>query len=194
MNSFYRQSFNKYSDKQKTQLKNALLGKSGFQVNLEFKKLPYGPNAISKAIDEETMILHHDKHHKKYYENLVEALKDTSFVDKSVNEILENLDKLPKDIREKVRNNGGGHYNHEFFWNLMSPKPKLEPTGKLADSINKQFGSFTEFKKQFIQAGLDRFGSGWIWLCVNNGKLKITAMPYQDNPIIEKCGIPSGWM
>lgn len=190
MNLFYSNPMLKFSEEQKQKLKKALENKIGFQVEFEFNDLPYGPGSLYKVIDEETMILHHDKHHKKYYDNLVEALKDINLKDKNLNDILSDLDKLPKDIREKVRNNGGGHFNHEFFWNSMSPKPKTEPTGKLMDLIKKQFKSYVEFKKQFIQTGLDRFGSGWVWLCINNGQLKITGMPYQDNPIIEKCGVP----
>ena len=190
MNTYYKKSYSVYSEEQTQKLKNALSGKNGFEVEFEFNDLPYGTGSLSKAIDEKTMELHHDKHHKKYFDNLMDALKDINIKNKNVNDILSNLEKLPKDIREKVRNNGGGHYNHEFFWNSMSPKPKSEPTGKLLESINKQFGSFSKFKEQFIKAGLDRFGSGWVWLCINNGKLKITGMPYQDNPLIEKCGIP----
>lgn len=180
----------KFSAKQVEELKKALNGDKGFVVNFEFNELPYGTNALSSVIDEETMKIHHDKHHKKYFDNLTEALKDIDLKDKSVNDILSNLEKLPKDIREKVRNNGGGHFNHEFFWNLMSPKPQSQPKGEMKNLIDAQFGSFQKFKDEFIQAGLDRFGSGWVWLCINNGKLKITGMPYQDNPIIEKCGIP----
>ena len=180
----------RFSEKQAEDIKKALSDKKGFQVDLEFKSLPYGANALSKAIDEETMILHHDKHHKKYFDNLMYALKYYDCKNKNLNDILSDLDNLPKNIREKVRNNGGGHYNHEFFWNLMSPKAKLKPSGNLEKSLNDQFGSFDKFKNEFIQIGLDRFGSGWVWLCVNNGKFKITGMPYQDNPIIEKCGIP----
>ena len=180
----------KFSSKQADDLKKALSGNKGYQVDFEFKELPYGTNALSKVIDEETMSLHHDKHHKKYFDNLMSALKDVDIKDKSVNDIISNLEKLPKDIREKVRNNGGGHYNHEFFWNSMSPKPQTEPSGQLKKLIDGQYGNFTKFKDEFITTGLDRFGSGWVWLCVNNGKLKITGMPYQDNPLIEKCGIP----
>ena len=112
----------RFSEKQADDIKKALSDKKGFQVDLEFKSLPYGANALSKAIDEETMILHHDKHHKKYFDNLMDALKDYDYKNKNLNDILSDLDNLPKNIREKVRNNGGGHYNHEFFWNLMSPK------------------------------------------------------------------------
>lgn len=190
MNLFLNNSNTKYSEEQKEKLKNALMNKVGYQVELKFNDLPYGTSALSKVIDEETMKLHHGKHHKKYFENLMNALNDVDIKNKNLNDILNNLEKLPKEIREKVRNNGGGHYNHEFFWNSMSPKPKSEPTGKLLELINKQFKSFSEFKKQFVQVGMDRFGSGWVWLCINNGQLKITGMPYQDNPIIEKCGIP----
>jgi Fe-Mn family superoxide dismutase len=163
---------------------------NGFEVKLEFDDLPYGENALSKSIDEETMTLHHDKHHKKYFDNLMEALSEENIDNLNVNDILSNLEKYPKSIREKIRNNGGGHFNHEFFWNLMSPKPKTKPEEKLLKMIESQFNSFDNFKQEFIQAGLDRFGSGWVWLCVNNGKLKISSMPNQDNPIIEKCGVP----
>ena len=163
---------------------------NGFEVKLEFNDLPYGENSLSKSIDEETMTLHHDKHHKKYFDNLMEALSEENIENLNVNDILSNLEKYPKSIREKIRNNGGGHFNHEFFWNLMSPKPKTKPEEKLLKMIESQFKSFDNFKHEFIQAGLDRFGSGWVWLCVNNGKLKISSMPNQDNPIIEKCGVP----
>lgn len=190
MNLYFNNSYNKYSEDQKEKLKNALINKIGFQVDFEFKSLPYGTNALSKIIDEETMVLHHDKHHKKYFDNLMDALDNINIKEKNVNDILANLEKLPKNIREKVRNNGGGHFNHEFFWNSMSPKPKKKPTGKLLNLINKQFESFDKFKEEFIKTGLERFGSGWVWLCINNGQLKITGMPYQDNPIIEKCGVP----
>lgn len=171
-------------------IKNALSPKNGFEVKLEFNDLPYGENALSVSIDEETMTLHHDKHHKKYFDNLMDALKDENITDLTVNDILSNLEKYPKNIREKIRNNGGGHYNHEFFWNLMSPKPQSKPKGELLKLIETEFKSYDNFKKEFVQTGLDRFGSGWVWLCVNNGKLKLSSMPNQDNPIIEKCGVP----
>ena len=163
---------------------------NGFEVKLEFNDLPYGENSLSKSIDEETMTLHHDKHHKKYFDNLMEALSEENIENLNVNDILSNLEKYPKSIREKIRNNGGGHFNHEFFWNLMSPKPQSNPKGILLELIEKDFKSFENFKSEFVQTGLDRFGSGWVWLCVNNGKLKISSMPNQDNPIIEKCGVP----
>lgn len=172
------------------EIMQALNPKNGFEVKLEFNDLPYGENALSKSIDQETMTLHHDKHHKKYFDNLMEALSDENVSDMTVNDILSNLEKFPKNIREKIRNNGGGHFNHEFFWNLMSPKPQSKPKGDLLKLIETDFKSFDNFKKEFIQVGLDRFGSGWVWLCINDGKLKLSSMPNQDNPIIEKCGIP----
>lgn len=164
--------------------------KKGYIVNLEFNNLPYGENALSKSIDEETMTLHHDKHHKKYFDNLMEALENENIEGLSTNDVLMNLEKYPKAVREKIRNNGGGHFNHEFFWNLMSPKPQTKPKNELLKLIESEFGSFEKFKEEFIQTGLDRFGSGWVWLCINNGKLKLSSMPNQDNPLIEKCGIP----
>ena len=115
--------------------------------------MPYGENSLSKSIDEETMTLHHDKHHKKYFDNLMEALSEENIENLNVNDILSNLEKYPKSIREKIRNNGGGHFNHEFFWNLMSPKPKTKPEEKLLKMIESQFKSFDNFKQEFIQAG-----------------------------------------
>jgi Fe-Mn family superoxide dismutase len=109
----------------------------------------------------------------------------------SLIELLRDLDKIPKDSREKFKNNAGGHFNHEFYWNLMSPKPQLEPKGELKTLIDKKYGSFTDFKKEFVQTALDLFGSGWVWLCYdNNGKLRLGPFPNQNNPHIEKCGIP----
>lgn len=164
--------------------------KNGYTVKLDFNELPYGVNALSKSIDEETMTLHHDKHHKKYFDNLMDALQEVDIKDKSCNEIISDIDSFPKSIREKIRNNGGGHFNHEFFWNLMSPKPQNSPGNNLLKLIQSEFKSLENFKDQFIQTGLDRFGSGWVWLCINQGKLKLSSMPNQDNPLIEKCGIP----
>lgn len=184
--NFINLNKNVYSNKILSSIKKT----HGFVVKLEFNELPYGVNALSKAIDEETMTLHHDKHHKKYFDNLMEALSDQSVNDKTCNDVLESLDSFPKSIREKIRNNGGGHFNHEFFWNLMSPKPQNTPGKELLKLIEAEFTSFENFKDQFVQTGLDRFGSGWVWLCINQGKLKLSSMPNQDNPLIEKCGIP----
>ena len=185
-NNFINLNKNVYSEK----ITSPFVEKDGYIVKLEFNDLPYGENALSKSIDEETMSLHHDKHHKKYYDNLIDALSEENTENLKVNDILSNIEKYPKSIKEKIRNNGGGHFNHEFFWNLMSPKPKNKPDGELLKLIESEFSSFESFKEKFIQTGLDRFGSGWVWLCIQQGKLKLSSMPNQDNPLIEKCGIP----
>lgn len=177
---------------QKALLEKLLSPKNGYEVSLEFQDLPYGESSLSKSIDEETMTLHHDKHHKKYFDNMTTILDENPELKKySLIELLRDLDKIPKDSREKFKNNAGGHFNHEFYWNLMSPKPQLEPQGELKILIDKKYGSFTDFKKEFVQTALDLFGSGWVWLCYdNNGKLRLGPFPNQNNPHIEKCGIP----
>jgi len=182
----------KLTSGQKALLEKLLSPKNGYEVSLEFQDLPYGESSLSKSIDEETMTLHHDKHHKKYFDNMASILDENPELKKySLIELLRDLDKIPKDSREKFKNNAGGHFNHEFYWNLMSPKPQLEPNGELKILIDKKYGSFTDFKKEFVQTALDLFGSGWVWLCYdNNGKLRLGPFPNQNNPHIEKCGIP----
>ncbi len=183
----------KLSSEQKALLDNALSPKYGYEVGLEFESLPYGEGSLSKSIDEETMILHHDKHHKKYFDNMTAILDENPELKKkySLIELLRNLDEIPKNSREKFKNNAGGHFNHEFYWNLMSPKPQVEPKGDLKEMIDKQFGSFSKFKEEFVQTALDLFGSGWVWLCFDNsGKLRLGPFANQNNPHIEKCGIP----
>ncbi|MBD2500308.1 superoxide dismutase [Anabaena azotica] len=149
--------------------------------------LPYAYNALEKAIDAETMKLHHDKHHAAYVNNLNNALqKHKELQNKSVEALLRDLKSVPEDIRTKVRNNAGGHLNHTMFWQIMSPNGGGQPTGEIAQEINKTFGSFEAFQKQFNQAGGDRFGSGWVWLVRNPQKqLQIVTTPNQDNPIME---------
>jgi Fe-Mn family superoxide dismutase len=149
--------------------------------------LPYGYDALSKAIDAETMRLHHDQHHAAYVKNLNEALKDQPQVqNRSVEALLRDLNSVPESIRMKVRNNAGGHLNHTIFWQIMSPDGGGQPTGAIAQEINQTFGSFENFQKQFNVAGGDRFGSGWVWLVRNGqGQLQITTTPNQDNPISE---------
>jgi superoxide dismutase, Fe-Mn family len=153
----------------------------------QLPKLPYDYNALEKAIDAETMKLHHDRHHPTYVDNLNNALKKYPDVQKqSVEAMLRNLNNVPEDIRNTVRNNGGGHLNHTLFWQIMSPNGGGQPTGDLATEINKTFGSFDSFKKQFNEAGAARFGSGWVWLVRNpQGQLQITTTQNQDNPISE---------
>lgn len=148
--------------------------------------LPYDYDALEEVIDAETMKLHHDKHHAAYVNNLNEALEDYPQLRRlSLERLLQNLDRVPAAIRTAVRNNGGGHYNHSMFWQIMSPEGGGQPAGPLAQEIQQTFGSFDAFKKQFNEAGAKRFGSGWVWLVRNqDGKLAITSTPNQDSPIM----------
>jgi Fe-Mn family superoxide dismutase len=157
----------------------------------ELPPLPYDYNALEPSIDEETMRIHHDKHHGAYVTNLNKAVAGTEFENMSIEELVQNLDKVPEDKRTAVRNNGGGHINHSMFWVIMGPNGGGQPTGALADAINKQFGSFDAFKEQVNQAGATRFGSGWAWLVVDpSGKLSVLSTPNQDNPLMDGKGTP----
>src|SRR6185295_15185852 len=127
----------------------------------EVPQLPYAYDALEPTIDEQTMHLHHDKHHQAYVDKANAALEGTEWADKDVVEVLQNLDALPADKQAAVRNNGGGHYNHSLFWEMMSPDGGGEPSGELADAINSAFGSFDAFKGEFKEAGITQFGSGW---------------------------------
>ena len=148
----------------------------------ELPALPYANNALEPNIDALTMEIHHDRHHAAYTNNLNAAIKDTEWDGKSIEDILANISKLPVG----VRNNGGGHYNHCLFWEVMGPNKGGAPSGALAEAINKAFGSFDEFKTQFGNAGATRFGSGWAWLYVTaGGKLAICSTPNQDNPLMD---------
>jgi len=145
--------------------------------------LPYAYDALEPYIDEETMKLHHDKHHNTYVENANKALEGhEDLQDLSIEELMAKLNEVPEDIRTAVRNNGGGHANHSLFWEVLSPKGGGEPTGELADAINSAFGSFDEFKTELETAATGQFGSGWGWLVVDNGDLKVTSTPNQDSP------------
>jgi len=148
-------------------------------------ELPYGYDALDPYIDEETMKLHHDKHHAAYVKNLNDAIeKHPELAEKTAEELLLDLNSIPEDIRMTVRNNGGGHVNHSMFWQIMSPKSDSEPKGELADAISTSFGSFADFQKKFEETGLKRFGSGWVWLVKDKeGKLDIVSTANQDNPI-----------
>lgn len=154
--------------------------------------LPYAHNSLEPHVDARTMEIHHGKHHAAYVNNLNAALQNTEHEGKNLEELLANISKLPP----AVRNNGGGHWNHSMFWEIMSPPTSggSEPSGDLASKINKNFGSLDEMKKQFAQAATTRFGSGWAWLCVDaNDDLFITSTPNQDNPLMdvaEKKGRP----
>ncbi|MCY1609123.1 superoxide dismutase [Staphylococcus pettenkoferi] len=149
----------------------------------ELPKLPYDYDALEPCIDKETMTIHHDKHHNTYVTKLNSAIEGTDLESKSIEEIVANLDSVPSDIQTAVRNNGGGHLNHSLFWEMMTPNSKEE--GTVIDEIKKQWGSLDKFKEEFADAAAGRFGSGWAWLVVNNGKLEITSTPNQDNPITE---------
>ncbi len=150
--------------------------------------LPYDYAALEPNIDEQTMRIHHDKHHGAYVNNLNAALeKHPEFsAPADVNQLIRNLDAVPADIRNAVRNNGGGHSNHTLFWEIMAPGGSREPTGGLADAIKQKFGDFATFKTQFADAGKTRFGSGWAWLVKTaSGDLQVTSTPNQDSPYME---------
>jgi superoxide dismutase, Fe-Mn family len=148
--------------------------------------LPYDYNALEPHIDEQTMRIHHTKHHQTYVDKLNAALdKHPDLKNKKVEDLLKHLNDVPEDIRSAVRNHGGGHVNHTFFWEIMAPHAGGEPHGKLGEAIKQTFGSFEKFKEEFTNAGLNRFGSGWAWLVVNHGKLEIVSTANQDNPISE---------
>ena len=148
--------------------------------------LPYNQGALEPHIDALTMQIHHGKHHQTYVTNLNAALdKHPELHKKSLDDLVRNLNAVPEDIRTAVRNNGGGHWNHSLFWNLMAPNADGPPSGAVADAINSSFGSFDKFKEQFQAAGVGRFGSGWAWVIDNGGKLEITSTPNQDNPLME---------
>ena len=148
-------------------------------------KLPYAYNALEPYIDEQTMTIHHTKHHQAYIDKLNGAVKGTKFENIDVNEILKKISEVPENIRMAVRNHGGGHSNHSFFWQVMAPKAGGMPTGKIGEAIGKTFGSFDKFREDFANAGMNRFGSGWAWLVVNGGKLEVYSTANQDSPLME---------
>lgn len=148
--------------------------------------LPYAYDALEPYIDEETMHLHHDKHHNTYVTNLNSAIeKYPELGEKTIEELLSDMDAIPTDIKTAVRNNGGGHANHSFFWEIMAPNAGGEPTGEIKEAINEAFGDFSSFKEEFKKAAAGRFGSGWAWLVMENGKLAITSTANQDSPLME---------
>ncbi|WP_257345958.1 superoxide dismutase [Pseudalkalibacillus decolorationis] len=152
----------------------------------ELPALPYEVNALEPHIDAKTMEIHHGKHHNTYVTKLNAALEGhNDLQDNDVEALVAKLDAVPENIRTAVRNNGGGHANHTFFWNILSPNGGGEPTGELADAINSKFGSFDKFKEEFANAAATRFGSGWAWLVVNNGELEVTSTPNQDTPLMD---------
>src|SRR5438105_949176 len=148
--------------------------------------LPYDFGALEPHIDAQTMQIHHGKHHAAYVNNLNAALeKHADLQSKSAEDLIKNLSAVPEDIRTAVRNNGGGHVNHTMFWQIMGPNAGGAPTGKIAEAINSTFGSFDTFKEQMNKGGVGRFGSGWVWLVDNDGKLTVKSTANQDNPMME---------
>jgi Fe-Mn family superoxide dismutase len=147
----------------------------------EFLNLPYAYDALEPWIDAQTMEIHHSRHHKTYFTNLQNAVKDSPLADLSLEQMFNKMNELAPVIR----NNAGGHWNHQLFWNCMTPKGQGAPKGKLAEAINNKFGSFDGFKEKFGQAAATRFGSGWAWLIINsNNELEITSTANQDNPLM----------
>ena len=148
--------------------------------------LPYAPDALEPHIDKQTMEIHHGKHHNAYVTNLNAALeKHPELQSKSVEDLLRNINTVPEDIRTAVRNNGGGHANHTMFWEIMGKGAGGEPTGPLGEEIKKTFGDFATFKTKMKEAALGRFGSGWAWLVVANGKLQVLSTANQDSPYMD---------
>jgi Fe-Mn family superoxide dismutase len=150
-------------------------------MSFKLPDLPYNYDALEPYIDARTMEIHHTKHHGGYTNKLNDAIKGTPTENQSIDEILKEISKHPA----AVRNNGGGYYNHNLFWEIMSPDGGGKPSGKLMDAIKKDFGSFDKFKEAFNQAAATRFGSGWAWLINQNGKLVIASTPNQDNPLMD---------
>ena len=161
------------------------------EYTFDLQDLPYGFSDLEPVIDATTMRVHHGKHHKKYVDSMNEILdKNPGMKSKTLVELLQNPGKLSEEDKTKFLNNAGGHFNHTFFWRSMTPEMNQKPVDKLEEDLNKQYGSFEKFKKEFIETGVKHFGSGWVWLCVNDSKLKIQGFSNQSNPYIEKCGVP----
>jgi Fe-Mn family superoxide dismutase len=155
----------------------------------ELPKLAYAVDALEPHIDAKTMEIHHGKHHKAYVDNLNTALgkhaDKPELQAKTLEQLIMVIQQLPEDIRTAVRNNGGGHWNHSFFWEILTPAGTGKPVGKLADAITRRFGSFEKFKEDFATAATTRFGSGWAWLVLRDGELQVCSTPNQDNPLMD---------
>ena len=151
----------------------------------ELPKLPYEYNALEPYIDAKTMEIHHTKHHQAYIDKLNGAVKGTQFENMDVNELLKKLNDVPENIRTAVRNHGGGHSNHSFFWQVMGPNAGGEPHGNVGDAIKCTFGGFDKFKEEFTNAAMTIFGSGWVWLVIKDGKLEVIKTPNQDSPLMD---------
>ena len=148
--------------------------------------LPYAFDALQPSIDAQTMEIHHGKHHAAYVSKVNAAIEgNTDLGSKSIEELISNISAIPEDIRGAVRNNGGGHYNHSLFWTIIGPDAGGEPEGELSDAITKDLGGLDAFKESFSNTAATRFGSGWAWLCVSDGKLCVCSTPNQDSPIMD---------
>src|SRR3989344_5657166 len=148
-------------------------------------KLPYAYNALEPYIDAQTMTIHHTKHHQTYIDKLNGAVKGTKFETMNADENLNKSNDVPENIRTAVRNHGGGHSNHSFFWQIMAPNASGNPTGKTAEEINKTFGNFDKFKEEFTNMAMTIFGSGWAWLIIKDNKLEVIKTPNQDSPLMD---------
>lgn len=152
----------------------------------ELPPLPYDYNALEPYIDTQTMQIHHDLHHGAYVTNLNNAIKESAVADWSLEDLVSRINEVPENIRTAVRNNGGGHINHSMFWQIMGPNKGGAPSGELASAIDQTFGSFEKFKETFKDAGVKRFGSGWVWLVLDkSGKLQVISTANQDNPLMD---------
>ena len=153
-------------------------------MTFKLPELPYAYDALEPAIDQKTMEIHHSKHHNGYVTKLNKAVEGTELADKTIEDLIANLDQVPNDIQTAVRNNGGGHLNHQLFWEALQPPTEdNQPQGDLKDKIEASFGSFADFKEAFSEAAAGQFGSGWAWLAEKDGQLKVIGTPNQDNPI-----------
>jgi Fe-Mn family superoxide dismutase len=172
----------------KTSIKNQNMKASVLKkMAHELPPLPYPKEALEPHIDALTMEIHHDRHHKAYVDNLNKAIAGNAALEaKSLEALIGDLASVPDNIRGPVRNNGGGHWNHSFFWKILAPRAGGAPTGRLGDAIKAAFGSFADFQGKFEAAGIGRFGSGWAWLVSNGGKLEIVSTANQDNPLMGK--------
>lgn len=160
-------------------------------MTYELPALPYANDALEPNIDAQTMEIHHDRHHATYVQKLNDAVAGTGVESLSIEELMKNLDRVPEDKRTAVRNNGGGHCNHTFFWKIMGPNGGGQPSGALADAVKEAFGGLDALKEQFNTAAANRFGSGWAWVVVDgSGKLAVTSTPNQDNPLMDGSGTP----
>jgi superoxide dismutase, Fe-Mn family len=165
-------------------------GRDGTPFPHTLPPLPYSYSALNRSIDPKTMQLHHDKHHNAYVTNLNKTIREKApkLVDRTAQELIRNLGDVPEAARDAVRNNAGGHVNHSMFWRIMSPRGGGAPTGDIARVINRNFGSFAAFKDRFNEAGLARFGSGWVWMVRDGNDFKIMTTPNQDNPMMKEYG------